>query len=94
LEWHGWYVLRLNSGKALVNGRCIKLCQEGTPDLLAFRATGQGEGTVSLLFLEVKQPGKMPTIMQQVRMEELRLYGAQCHVISSLEQLEEIIGQI
>jgi|SRR5579884_369479 len=94
LEWHGWHVLRLNSGKALVQGRCIKLCPEGTPDTLAFRPSVHGEGIVQLVFLEFKQPGKMPTVMQQVRMEELRLYGAACYVISSLDQLEEIIRQM
>lgn len=93
LEWHGWHVLRLNSGKALVQGRCIKLCPEGTPDTVAFRPSGNGQG-VRLVFFEFKCPGKEPSTMQKVRMAELRLYGAACYVVSSLDQLEQIVEQL
>lgn len=32
--------------------------------------------------------------MQKVRMAELRLYGAACYVVSSLDQLEQIVEQL
>lgn len=94
LEYNGWHVLRLNSGKALLQGRCIKLCPPGTPDVMAFKPSAHGPGIVHLIFLEAKKPGKSPTTMQLIRMEELRLYGAQCHVFRSLDELEQILAEI
>lgn len=94
LEYNGWHVLRLNSGKALLQGRCIQLCPEGTPDTVAFKPSAHGMGIVRIMFIEFKCPGKTPTTIQRIRMEELRLYGASCHVVSSLDQLDDILRQI
>lgn len=94
LEYNGWHVLRLNSGKALVQGRCIKLCPEGTPDTVAFKPSAHGPGIAHVLFLEIKQPGKHPSTMQCIRMEELRIYGAACYVVTSLDELEQILQQM
>jgi hypothetical protein len=47
---------RLNSGAVRVDGRFIRLCKPGTPDLFAL-VRGHDDET-HLLFIETKRPGK------------------------------------
>lgn len=103
LQVKGWYVMRLNSGKIPMtdyNGRrrMIWMGETGTPDLMAFKKKGtvirNDDGSngihtyLSLLFIEVKRPGKKPTFNQVQKMKELEEKGAKCIVASSLEDLQ------
>lgn len=57
----------------------------GVPDLLCLRGG-------AALFLEVKQPGKRATPIQQRRMQEIeREGGVACHVVTSREQAAEYL---
>lgn len=86
LQYKGYYVMRLNSGKYSVgegrSKRFIMGQEAGTPDLMAFRG-------VRMFFVEVKVPGNKPTLLQTQKMKELEGYGAQCFVATSLEELQE-----
>lgn len=99
----GWYVLRLNSGRIPMSDyrgkqRMIWMGETGTPDLMAFKKKGtvirNDDGSngihtyLSLLFIEVKRPGKKPTFNQVQKMKELEEKGAKCIVASSLEDLQ------
>ena len=52
LQRLGYVVLRLNSGSARRRGYRIRLCPEGTPDLLVLLRAGR------VLWIEVKLPGE------------------------------------
>lgn len=57
----------------------------GVPDLLCIK---RGVAT----FLEVKQPGKKPTVIQERRMAEIeRVGGALCHVVTSREEAAQYL---
>ena len=88
LRIKGYYVMRLNSGKFSVGEgrtkRFINGQSAGTPDLMAFKEIS---GRVRLLFIEVKRPGKKPTILQAAKMKELTDYGAICLVATSPDDL-------
>lgn len=52
----------------------------GVPDLLCLRRG-------CAMFLEVKQPGKRPTKLQEARMNEIeREAGVPCHVVTSSDE--------
>ena len=61
-------VLRLQSGRARVNGGWMHGCEEGTPDLLVLL---HGRA----IFIELKAPGKEPTREQDARKGELVKMG-------------------
>jgi hypothetical protein len=70
-ESHGWYVIKIHGGPYQL---------AGIPDLLCLQR-GQA------VWLEVKQPGKKPTPLQQRRMAELEACGSTpCHVVTSKEE--------
>lgn len=81
-----FFVMRLNSGAVKTQTGFMRLAEAGTPDLMAFKLHLSG---MKLYFIEVKLPGKKPTIAQQTKMHELETYGAVCMVIHSLEELTE-----
>jgi hypothetical protein len=73
----------------------VRMADVGTPDIMAFKIGGcdpaewgGGRDHVELLFIEVKQPKKNPTVFQSLKMKELESFGARCLVIHSLEELE------
>lgn len=88
LKDRGYYCMRLNSGnKGKFYGQ-----PAGTPDLMVFKPVefdGKKYQEVNLLFIEVKAPGKKPTAIQIVKMQELEEYSAKCIVAHSVEELEE-----
>lgn len=95
----GFYVMRLNSGKYSVGEgrfkRFIHGQEAGTPDIMAFRpviSTLQHDPShAELYFFEVKCPGNPPTMLQKIKMEELREYGAKCFVVHDYEEVKKII---
>jgi hypothetical protein len=105
LQYHGFYVERLNAGKyALGEGksrRFVKGVATGTPDLIAHRLVHEKTLTldktrhtddrdcVQLIYVEVKRPSKKPTVIQSAKMAELEQYGAKCYVATSIEDLEQ-----
>ena len=99
LKYKGWFVMRLNSGKISVgegrSRRMIQLAEVGTPDLMAFREVwfeNRMYRATELFFIEVKRPGKLPTLHQKVKMQELEEHGARCIVAHSVEEVEEAIA--
>lgn len=67
----GWWVMKIHGGPYQLSG---------VPDLLLLK---HGRA----MFMEVKQPGCKPTLIQQKRMSEIeRDGGAVCHVVTSKEQ--------
>lgn len=101
MEWmrfSGWYVMRLNSGALSYErdgcAHMIRMLPAGTPDTVAFRPHPTCPGAVQMVFVEYKSPGKKATVMQEVKMEELRTYGATCVVVSSLEDLEQALARL
>jgi len=50
------------------------------------------KGVVKLCFLEVKQPGELPTLLQQHRIKELREAGAIAEVVTSWEEARKVLG--
>lgn len=96
LKYKGWYVQRMNSGKVPVINKygkrhLIQLNEVGTPDIMAFKRTHISHtANVRLVYIEVKRQGNEPTEAQIYKMNELEEKGAECHVVHSLEQLEEL----
>lgn len=83
LQYHGWYCLRLNSGKIRTqSGGFMQLCPKGTPDLMAIKRKQPP------LFIEVKLPKGIVSPEQAIMMTELRKYGADCLVVRSIDDLE------
>jgi hypothetical protein len=69
----GYYVLKIN------------VCNRpGHPDLEVMWKDKKGVGR--LIFIEVKDKGKKPSILQTYRHEELRNHGFAVHVIDSWEE--------
>lgn len=72
----GWYTLKIHGGPYQV---------AGIPDLLCLK-TGRA------VWMEVKQPGNSPTVIQRLRMKELeRDGGTPCAVVTSKEQAREFL---
>lgn len=100
LKLKGYYVQRMNSGAMMAHSTKtgknyrVRMADVGTPDIMAFKRfefeDGYGCATsdMNLLFIEVKQPGKKPTVLQSLKMKELESFGARCLVIHSIEELE------
>ncbi len=80
----------------------IRMTKAGTPDIMAFKMVSvttmirpEHQLTVESLrplFIEVKRPGKKPTPLQQMKMEELESFGARCLVAHSVEEVEGVIA--
>lgn len=105
LRMKGFYVTRMNSGAlrstdALGKMRLVRMHEAGTPDIMCFKEiTRQASGAHLLMvkhpiiyFFEVKIGKNKPTRLQEIRMRELEGKGAQCYVVYSLEQVQEIIS--
>lgn len=96
LRYKGYYVQRMNSG-AIRDYRNvpIRMNKAGTPDIMAFKEIDRSfddktfEKIIDLVFVEVKRPGKKPTILQEQVMKELEEYGARCFVAHSVEDVEK-----
>lgn len=90
LQAHGYYVMRINSGKFSVgegrNKRFIMGQEAGTPDLLCFKKETQP------IFIEVKRQGNKPTEKQIYKMKELMSYGAICFIANSIEDVQKVLG--
>jgi Holliday junction resolvase len=66
----------------------IKLIQtsvNGIPDLMCLK-NGR------TVFIEVKQPGKKPTDLQQYRIEKLHKNGFEAFVVTSLQEVKTFFG--
>lgn len=91
LRYHSFYVMRINAGRMNYehNGKrkMVMLAERGTPDILAIKSG-------RCYFFEVKRPGKTPTEIQKMKMQELEEYGAKCFVIHNIMELENIYKQI
>lgn len=94
LQYHGWYVIRLNSGMISLgegeNKRFFKGSEKGTPDLMAFKTVNE---KLQLVFIEIKRANKKPTDWQRIKMEQLRKYGARCIVAHSIDDIQKLLEQ-
>jgi len=79
LEVKGYLVFRMNAGQARYN---VKLSPPGTPDLLCIMDNGQS------LWLEVKQPGKGATEIQEDFHNKLKARGQWVMVAHSVEDVK------
>lgn len=61
--------------------------QRGTPDILCI-LRGQAYG------LEVKAPGGKPTKLQEVELEKIRKAGGVAAVVTSLDEVKELIAEL
>lgn len=93
LTMHGYYVERRNTGIVKSEtGGYVRLSPPGTPDIMAFKPMNKkpntpiNAGGVYLLELEVKIPGKDATPLQNEKMREMTGFGANCHVVHSVEE--------
>ena len=83
LRTAGYLVLRLQSGKAKVQGGWMQLCPEGTPDLLV----------VGRCFLEVKTKDGALTEEQEKMHRKIRQQGVPVHTVrTAREALEAVQG--
>ncbi len=78
LELQGYLVIRMNAGKGRHN---IRLAPPGTPDLLCIMDKGKS------LWIEVKQPDKHPTEIQQEMHHRLTVAGHEVIVAHSLNEV-------
>lgn len=74
-EFIGWYVVKTHGGRYQA---------AGLPDLLCLRA-GRA------VWLEVKQPGKKPTKLQERRLAELRSAGCVAEVVTSVGEALRVL---
>jgi len=92
LRYKGYYCQRLNAGEIRIEKRMIRMAARGTPDIMAFKPHAMNSsGIVSLLFIEVKRPGKSATPAQELMMQELTRYGAKCFVAHSLDEVQKLL---
>jgi hypothetical protein len=76
---HGWWTFKIAGGA---------FQRAGIPDLLCVKA-GRA------VFLEVKQPGKKPTPLQQHVMQEIREQaGAVAEVVTSKEEAQKVLDSV
>lgn len=81
----GVFALRLNSGAIKTqHGGMVRGCPAGTPDILSI-ING------AAVFFEVKRPGKKPTPIQEAMHERLRQSGARVYVVTSVDDLLEML---
>lgn len=74
----GWWVMKVHGGAYQMSG---------IPDILAIKA-GRA------VFLEVKQPGKAPTPLQEQRMHEIRTVGgAVAETVTSKHEAMEVLSR-
>ena len=78
LESKGYLVFRLNAGKGRHN---IRLAPPGTPDLLCIMDHGRS------IWIEVKQPGKEPTEVQNEMHYDLTVSGQAVIVAHSVNEV-------
>lgn len=72
----GWWIMKIHGGPYQ---------PAGIPDLLLVK-----DGRA--LWLEVKQPGKKPTAIQEQRMKEIFTQGGSpCYVVTSREEADELM---
>jgi hypothetical protein len=83
LEATGHIVFRMNAGRGRYNQH---LCPNGTPDLLTFR---KSDGKP--WWIEVKQPGQVPTAVQEEMHDRLRPLGHILCVANSVRDIEQCI---
>ena len=82
LQYKGWFVWRQNSGMVMTNhNTLVRMGTAGMPDVFALK-----DGL--LIGVEVKQPGKKATDIQERMLEELRNHGAGTIVTHSVDELE------
>lgn len=95
IEWmnyNGFKVFRINSGQTtvdeqdeegnVVGKRMIKMAPTGTPDII-----GCHKKTGRMVLVEVKRPGKVPTPVQNMVMQDWRDAGALVFVATSIEDV-------
>lgn len=75
LRTNGFYCIKLHGGPYM---------QPGLPDILAIR---YGRA----FFFEVKLPGRKPTRIQEHVMKELREHGAPAVVVTSVDEVQEVL---
>ena len=81
LRAKNWMVFRMNSGAIRTErGGLVRMNPAGTSDVLAIK---NGKCT----FIEVKRPGNKITRLQEMKMEELSSFGANCFVATSVESV-------
>ena len=87
-EAMGAKVYRMNAGRVRVRNGWMRLCEDGTPDLLTVWPHGVS------LWVEVKRPGEEPTDAQRSRHRELRALGHAVAVCESTEQFVEAMDEV
>ena len=97
-----FYADRLNSGEVIVmagqNRRRVKLCREGTADFMVIRARRYFRNmplviTPQVIFLELKGDKGKTSPEQRAFQKLIEAYGAEYHLIHSVEELKEILSE-
>ena len=78
---------RNNSGKVRVNGGWMQLAPEGSTDIIGYLPGGK------FLGIEVKKPGKKPTVKQTEWMEDAAGSGCIIIVAHCLDDVIRSLGQ-
>lgn len=81
LERNGYWVTRINSGRAHIGKHMIMLAHPGTPDILACSPTGH------FTAIEVKKPGLHSTDIQRAVQAELKYRNAQVMEAHSADEV-------
>lgn len=82
---------RLVKGIKKLGGKCLKvntLSEDALPDRQIFLPGGL------MKWVETKRPGKKPTPLQQIRIDELTALGFDVRVIDTIEQVDNFLNEL
>lgn len=82
---------RLNSGSVIMDGRRVRLCPKGTPDVLALVPSIVPSSPPSPVFFETKRPGGRITCAQEREHERLRSIEALVMVVEDVSQVVDFL---
>ena len=85
LEAKGFWTVKLHGGP---------MQKAGLPDIIAISPNRVRPAFVWVLALEVKRPRRVPTVLQEKVLGELRNHGAVARVVTSVEHVEQILGAL
>lgn len=90
---HGVAIYRRNTG-AMRNsaGRLVRFGRRGDTDLYGVVAVGPRRGMA--VYVEVKQPGKRPTVDQVSRLMEMNIAGAIAFWVDDAEECSRVLDRV
>jgi hypothetical protein len=86
LRARGVLCWRNNTGAARIGKRFLRFGAVGSPDILGCLKDGR------LLALEVKLPGRAPTVAQAAFLSAVNVQGGLAAVLTDLRQLDDILA--